>query len=226
MSAEQLALELGLRPARGMSDFLVAPSNQEAVAWLDRWPDWSSPALAIHGPAGCGKSHLAAVWQARTGAGFVEARDLSGLLETPHRCCVIEGADEGVAGDDGRERALLHLYNRLREAGGHLLLTARTPPARWPVRLPDLASRLAAAPAVAIRPPDDALIGAVLVKLFADRQLRVGQDVPDFMLTRMERTFDAARQLVDAIDARALADRRNITVPLVRDVLRDITPSG
>lgn len=226
MSARQLAFDLGHRPALGMTDFLVAPNNRDAVAWLDRWPDWPGSALAIHGPGGCGKSHLAAVWQARTGAQVVEPEDPDRLPPgAGSGRCVVEDADLFCAGDDRAERALLHLYNHLREEGGSLLLTARQPPARWPVRLPDLASRLAAIPAAAIGAPDDALIGAVLVKLFADRQLDVGEDVVSFMLTRMERSFEAARGLVDSVDSRALAGRRNITIPLVREVMREQTIS-
>src|SRR3546814_11282244 len=101
----------------------------------------------------------------------------------------------------------------VREAGGHLLLTGRTPPARWKIGLPDLASRLRAAPTVAVDGPDDALLSAVLVKLFADRQLRVGTDVVAFVVPRMERSFAAARRLVAALDAASLASRRPVTVP-------------
>lgn len=223
MTAGQLTLDLGHRPALGMDDFLVTPCNREAVAWIDRWPDWPGPALAIHGPPGCGKTHLAHVFRARSAAKLIAPEALgrtepNGLLgET--RVCMLDDAGR-VAGGSVGERALLHLYNVVAERQGHLLLAARKPPGRWPVGLPDLRSRLAAVPAVSVGAPDDALIGALLVKLFADRQLRVGQDVVAFLLTRMERSFDAARRMVAAIDETALAERRNITVPLVRDVLR------
>jgi chromosomal replication initiation ATPase DnaA len=195
----QLALDLGHRPALGREDFLIAPCNEGAVAWIDRWPDWPGPALVIHGPAGCGKTHLAQVWRARAGT-----REDS----------VIEDADR--PGDDV---ALFHLFNRRAEDGGHLLLTARTPPARWQDRLPDLVSRLAAVPTVEIGPPDDILVTQVLVKLFADRQIEVGAEVVSYLVTHMERSFDAARQLVAAADTAALAAKRAVTVPLVRQVL-------
>ena len=223
MTAGQLALDLGHRPALGMDDFLVTPCNREAVAWIDRWPDWPGPALAIHGPPGCGKTHLAHVFRARSAAKLIAPEALGrtepdGLLGEA-RVCMLDDAGR-VAGGSVGERALLHLYNVVAERQGHLLLAARKPPGRWPVGLPDLRSRLAAMPAVSVGAPDDELIGALLVKLFADRQLRVGQDVVAFLLTRMERSFDAARRMVAAIDETALAERRNITVPLVRDVLR------
>ncbi|MFQ5784380.1 MAG: DNA replication protein [Alphaproteobacteria bacterium] len=218
----QLALGFGHREALDAEDFLVAPSNREAVLWLDRWPDWPAPALAIHGPPGCGKTHLTHVWQARSGARGLTLRSLAGVA--PHAllgdgaCAAIDGADDGPLD----ERALLHLYNVVAERGGHLLLTAHTPPARWPIGLADLRSRLGAAPAVTVRAPDDALIGALMVKQFADRQLRVAGEVIDFLLPRMERSFDAARRLVAALDDAALAGRRNITVPLARRVLEEL----
>ena len=222
MSAAQLALDLGHRPALGRDDFLVAACNRDAVAWLDRWPDWPAGGLAIVGPAGCGKSHLAAVWRAASGAPLLTPAALDGAepaaLLGGAAACVIDDADRDIAGTT-RERPLLHLYNHLRELRGQLLLTGRTPPARWPIALPDLASRLAALPAVGVGMPDEALIAAVLVKLFADRQLRVGQDVIMFLVPRLERSFEAARQIVAAIDRAALAGGRPITIPLVRDVL-------
>ena len=199
---DQLTLDLGHRPALGREDFLVAPCNADAVAWIDRWPDWPGPALVIHGPAGCGKSHLAQVWRAQSGTSAGS---------------VVEDADRP---DD--DVALFHRFNRHAEEGGHMLLTARTPPARWPGRLPDLVSRLAAAPTVAIGPPDETLIAQVVVKLFADRQLDIGPDVVAYLATHMERSFESARNLVAAADTAALAAKRAVTVPLVRTVLAEM----
>ena len=198
----QFALDLGHRPALRREDFLVAPCNENAVAWVDRWPDWPGAALVIHGPAGCGKTHLAQIWRQRSGG-------TDGA--------VIENADQPV--DDV---ALFDLYNRSVEDGGHLLLTARTPPARWPGRLPDLVSRLAASPTVPIGAPDDTLMAQVVVKLFADRQLEVGTEVVPYLVTHMERSFAAARRLVADADAAALAAKRPITIKLVRDVLAEL----
>nr|WP_156926995.1 DnaA/Hda family protein [Azospirillum halopraeferens] len=221
----QLPLDLGFRPAMGGEDFLVAPGNADAVAWLDRWPFWPAPALTVWGPAGCGKTHLAQVWRARTGAPLVRAVDLPGAdlpaLIDAARAVAVDDAEQ-VAGRKAREEALFHLYNMARDAGGHLLLLARKPPARWRVRLPDLRSRVKGAPAVAVAPPDDALLAAVLVKLFADRQLMPGLDVVSYLLARMERSLDAARRVVAAVDRASLAAHRRITVPLVRAVLHDL----
>lgn len=230
--AVQLPLDLGHRPALGREDFLVAPGNEVAVAWIDRWPDWPGPALALHGPVGCGKSHLCQVWRAMSGALELDAAGLATAeppeLLGPARACVLDDAPAALEGDALRQRRLLHLYNMLVERRGHLLLSGRTPPARWPCALPDLGSRLAALPAVALSAPDDALIGAVLVKLFADRQLRVAPEVVGFLVARMERSFAAAREIVDALDRAALAERREITVPLARQVLarRPCAPAG
>lgn len=220
--AQQLTFDLGHRAAQGRDDFLIAPSNQDAVAWIDRWPDWPAPALVLHGPAACGKSHLAAVWAEQSGAVFVAPSDLAAcpadevFARGPH--LAVDGVDSWI-GDRASETTLFHLYNMAREQGRTMLLTLRTAPVRLDFAIPDLASRLRAAPAVAIHAPDETLLGAVLVKMFSDRQVQVGHDVLAYILPRMERSFVAARDFVDRIDAQALAQKRAISVPLARDVL-------
>ncbi len=219
---EQLTLDLGHRPALGREDFLVAPGNEIAVAWIDRWPDWPNNGLALYGPPGCGKSHLIEVWRAASAAVTVDAGRLAGAdpmaLLGAATTCVIDAAERAI-GDGERERGLFHLYNVVVQRGGHLLLTGRSAPGRWAIDLPDLRSRLAALPSVALGGPDDAQLQAVLVKLFADRQLAVKAEVLDYLTARMERSFGAARALVAAIDRAALAQQREITIPLARAVL-------
>ncbi|MBL8645198.1 MAG: DNA replication protein [Rhodospirillaceae bacterium] len=217
-SPRQIPLDLGFRPALGREDFFVAPGNTDAVTWIDRWPDWPRPVLALFGPAGCGKSHLAQVFAARSGARVIAAHDVRtedvGDLVRAVKSVVVEDGDRGV-----NETALFHLYNALTEAGGWLLLTGRDAPARWNVALPDLRSRLAAVHAARIEAPDDGMIQAVLVKLFADRQITVGPEVIAYLLRNMDRTFAAARAIVDMADRESLAGQRSVTVPLVKDLL-------
>jgi DnaA regulatory inactivator Hda len=221
MSEAQLAFDLGHRPALGRDDFLVAPCNAEAVAWLERWPDWPAHALAVYGPPGSGKSHLLASFALHHGAGQVVSTRAP--LLTPEGVPALLAAARVVAVDDldllADEAALFHLWNLCKETGRWLLLAGRSAPARLKVVLPDLRSRLSATPAVGIGVPDDALLAAILVKQFADRQLRVGEDVVSFVLSRMDRSFAAARAVVEALDAASLAHRRAITVPLARAVL-------
>lgn len=214
----QLAFDLPHRSASGADDFLVAVPNAAAVGWLDLWPDWPAPGLALHGPEGCGKTHLLRVWQAKSGARLLGASDLEGLdLAALARDPGAVAVDD--CGPDMPERPLLHLFNLLTSAGRHLLLAGREPPARWPLALADLRSRLGALPAVAIAPPDDTLLAGLLVKLFADRQLRVEAAVIDYLLARMERSFAAADRLVGRLDALALEMRRGVSVALVRRAL-------
>lgn len=219
-SGIQLALPFAHRPAFGGEDFWVASSNAEAIAWIDRWRGWTHPVLVIHGPPGCGKTHLGQVFLAATKGEGIAAVELAGcdpvrLAAGP--AVLVEDADR-LFGRDG-EHKLFHLHNMIVEAQGRMLLTARIPPVRWPIALPDLASRARAAPAVAIGAPDQALIAALLIKLFADRQVRVDPAVISFMVARMERSFEAARRLVAAMDRVALAERRPLTVPLAAEVL-------
>ncbi len=219
MSQHQLTFELPLRTATGREAFFVAPGNALALAEIDRWRAWPACKLALIGPEGAGKSHLAAVWATEAGAATVAAPDLP-APDTLPPYVVVEDA-ESVAGRADAEEALLHLHNRTLEAGGALLLTARTPPARWPVRLPDLASRLAATPIARLDMPDDALLAALLEKLFADRQLRVSAELIRWCVPRMERSFSAAQTLVAELDARALATRRPLGRKLAAEVLDD-----
>jgi DnaA regulatory inactivator Hda len=213
MAPQQLPLDLEYRPALGMADFVIAPGNRDAVAWIDRWPDWPSHALAIHGPAGSGKTHLAHVWQARSNAVFL---DRAPALDSPLPSAIALDSPQ-----DWAEAALLHLYNRQREAGGHLLIVSETPPARWPVALPDLASRLASIPAVALAAPDDDLLVAVMAKQFADRGLEVNEDVLRYVVSRVERSFAAAAEMVARIDRAALAQQRRVTLALARECVAD-----
>jgi chromosomal replication initiation ATPase DnaA len=222
---KQLTLDLALPPPTfAREDFVVSTGNREALAWLDRWPDWPAPALALNGPAGCGKTHLARIWAAHAPAAVLDAADLEGKsvadlanLAQAHAAILVDHADRAP------ERALFHLYNLMRERRGHLLLVAELPPAHWHIELPDLASRLRAAPAVAVAPPDDELLGSIILKQLGDRQLHAGPGVVQYLVTRMERSAEAARRVVAALDQRALSERRDIDRRLAADVLAELS---
>lgn len=225
-SPRQLALDLPHRPALDRADFLVTPANELAVAWIDRWPEWPHTALVLHGPAGSGKTHLTRVWQHAAEAIILDGSALGRreppALLGPARTAVVEDAGQllGDAADpEVVARDLLHLHNLIGERGGHLLITDVTPPRAWPIGLPDLASRLGAAPTVALGPPDDTLLAAVMVKLFNDRQLVVPPEVVQYLVPRIERSFAAVRHVVADLDRVALAKGSAITVPLAREVL-------
>lgn len=214
----QLAFDLPVREALGWHDFLVGPSNAAAVALIDRWPQHWSGAAVITGPEGSGKTHLANVWRRKSEAAVLEASQIeSGTVATvrPSMTLVIENIDRGI----GNETALFHVLNLVREARVSVLLTSRIPAGELIIALPDLRSRLRALDMAVILPPDDALLGSVLVKLFADRQLTVEPAVVSFMLTRMERSMQAARRTVAQIDSLALAMQRKVTKQLVTTVL-------
>ena len=218
--AMQLPLDLGHRPAFDRADFLVAPSNETAVAMIDNWPDWPMHTLILYGPAASGKSHLGAVWQKRSRAFRLTPDTLdkcdSVIAECGH--ILLESGDFAI-GTQAGEAALLHIYNMIREAGGTLLITMRSAPQALDFALPDLASRLRAAPCAAIQQPDEHLLAAIIVKMFNDRQLHINAEVLNYILPRMERSFAAAHNLVEAVDKRALAEKRAITIPLIRQIM-------
>jgi chromosomal replication initiation ATPase DnaA len=215
----QLALALDHAESFARDDFLSGPSNAAALALIDAWTEWPGRVLVLVGPEGSGKSHLAAIWAQEAGARFLGARSLAGA-NLPAALATGALVVEDLAPDAFDERALFHLINLVREEGAYLLLTARTAPASWRLAIRDLASRLKAAPVAALAPPDDALLRAVLVKLFADHQLAVDENLIGYVATRIERSFASARAVVGRLDQEAMARQRPLTRALAAELLR------
>ena len=214
----QLAFALPNAEALTREDFFVAPSNALALQTVEGWQDWPGRKLLLIGPEGAGKTHLAHVWAALSGAAIVTGADLAqtDVAALAGRPVLVDDADRiGPA-----EAQLFHLHN-LATSGAALLLTARTPPRDWGLTLPDLISRMQATQIARLEAPDDALLSAVLVKLFADRQVTVPSNLISYLITRMPRSIGAARTLVADLDARALAAGRPITRALAGEVLGD-----
>ena len=219
----QLNLALGHRESFDRTDFLSGRGNETALALIDRWPDWPARAIALIGPEGSGKSHLAAIW-AKAAGGLVttgRAVDAPSVPQALSRgALVIEDSDQDVLD----EAALFHLLNLAKEQSVYVLMTVRQAPSMWPVALPDLASRLRALPVVMLDPPDDALLAAVLVKLFADRQLAVDERLIEFLALRIERSFAAARAAVAELDHEAMRLKRPVNRALAAEILRGRDP--
>lgn len=213
----QLAFDLAFSPRYGADDYLVAPPNEDAHALLTRWPDWPAKILLLIGPEGAGKSHLAAIWADIAAARDVDIQTLRAeqLPELTDAAVLIDGVDRSSI----PEQALFHLINQVRERGQFLLLTAKAPPDRWGLGIPDLLSRLRLAPLLHLQAPDDDLLRAVLVKLFVDRQLSVDAGVIEYLTRHLERSLGTARRLVDALDRTSLAEHRRITRAVVGEVL-------
>lgn len=216
----QLPLELGHLAAQSRDDFLAGRSNEAALAMVDRWPDWPSPVVILAGPAGSGKTHLAAIWRREAQASPASATRLEGMLvdAAATGAVLIDDVDAGVIDETG----LFHLINAVRSAGTSLLMTARRFPASWGVALPDLQSRLRAATTVEIHEPDDALLAAVVTKLFADRQIDIEPHVVQFLVRRMERSLATASAVVARIDALALERKARISRALAAEVVSEI----
>lgn len=222
----QFVLDLSSRPALGRSAFFMSPSNMAALSMVDAADGWPAGRLLILGPEGAGKTHLAHVWAEHSGALILDAtglRDEDVPELAAHGAVVLERLDGLPELSDGprrdAERAVFHLYNLIAAEQGKLLLTSRTAPTRIPFLTADLASRLQSVTLVEVGAPDDALLGAVLVKLLADRQLDAPPALIQYLVPRMDRSLRAAEQLVARLDAEALASRKPVTIPLARRVL-------
>jgi len=222
---QQLPLNLGARVAYGREDFLIGPENRDAVGWIDRWPDWPVPLLIITGPAASGKSHLAAVWRDMSRAENIRPEMLisrkANEIAAAAEHIVLDGMDLWI-GDRVAEETLFHLYNIFKEEGRSILMTSRMAPSHAEFSIPDLASRLRGAPLAAIRSPEDTLLASVLIKQFSDRQLTVSNDVINYILPRMERSFDCAREIAERADTLGLALRQKISIPLLRRVMLEM----
>lgn len=214
---QQLTFDLPIRTSLERGDFFLSDANALAVACLEDVGSWSNGKIALVGPQGAGKTHLAHVWAEAEGGTLVDLHD----LKAPDAINIATPLGVEVPEDLGAdaEQVLFHLHNHLASANLPLLLIARTPPSRWPVALPDLKSRMQATNVVQIDAPDDALLAAVLIKLFADRQLRVAPSLIDWLTKRMDRSFAEAQRLVAEIDETALADRSAVTRTLAQRAL-------
>jgi len=218
--AEQLSFDLPVRQALGREDFFVSPANALAVVMVESPTPWPGGRLVLSGPAGAGKTHLAHVWATSTGARIVQAADLreEDVPELARGPLVVEDVPR-IAADPEAQAALFHLYNLVLSEGHALLLTGRLDPTHWMLSLPDLQSRMQSAQHVALNPPDDALLTAVLTKLFADRQLAPKPDVIPYLVARMDRTFADAGAIVERLDRAALAEGRTLTRALAARLL-------
>jgi chromosomal replication initiation ATPase DnaA len=215
----QLALALPHAESLTRDNFLEGPANEAGLALIDRWPDWPNRIMLLVGPEGCGKSHLAAIWAEQAGARSISAHALTpnavpGALATG--ALVVEDLKPG----DFDERAMFHLINLAREDQAFILMTARIAPAAFEVELRDLRSRLRAVPTVALLPPDDLLFRGLIVKFCADRQLSIDETVVSYLISRIERSYAAARQAVELLDTEALRLGRPVTRALAAELLR------
>lgn len=220
--SEQLIFDLPVRTAQGRDDFMVSGANASAVQAIENWENWPLGKLLLIGPSGSGKTHLSHVWAENAGAQVVAALDLStemvAELVGKNQNIALEGIDQ-IANNPDAENAVFHLHNLALAEGGRLLMTTNGEPAQNPMSLPDLQSRLAGTATAVLAPPDDALLSAVMVKLFADRQLDIPLNVIEYLVPRIERNFASLAAVVREIDRSALAQNRAVTRDLARQVM-------
>ncbi len=225
--ADQLILDFPVETAFGKSDFFRSPANALAIDMVEAWHNWPMHRLVLVGPEGSGKSHLAHIWADLSGADLYSARGIEALdadAVTQNAVCIEDA--HLLAGNMPGQTALFHIHNFALERGAPLMITGRGPVSGWGLTLPDLNSRLSSAATVALEPPDDALLAAVMVKQFADRQNVIAPDLISYLVLRVERSFSAARDVAEALDAQAIARKRPITRRLAAEVLDNLGAQG
>lgn len=226
-SPDQLPLPLlPVRAARGREDFFVSSSNALALATLDDWHNWPGSKCLLVGPDGSGKTHLAHVWAQASGATLIEALDLEEdiIPDLAARAVCVENVDRITQAPDAQS-ALFHLHNLVLAQGNPFLVTGTGSPTDWAIDLPDLKSRLLAAQVARLSDPDDALLGALLAKLFSDRQIVPARDVIPYLLRHMPRSHAAAQSTVAELDAAALGSKGGVTRPLAVLVMSKLAQS-
>lgn len=215
---QQTSFDFGFTEQLRPEDFIVSSSNEHAYAYITQWPNWSQFAVLLHGPKSCGKTHLAQIWLHKTQAVLLGRQNLYSQdpteIDSPAGCFIIEQIEQVHD-----ETALLHWFNGLKEQGKYLLMTSSVHPSQLSIRLPDLRSRLLSIPAIGVKQPDEVLLQTLFTKQFADRQLRVSPAVIDFLIARVERSFDSIGYLVDRLDKQALAEQKPLTIPFVKQVM-------
>lgn len=230
---QQIAFKFSSHPYLGREDFMVSDCNYEAVQMIDSWPDWPFFAVCLYGPSGCGKTHLARIFSDKVSVvkhypykiPTIQAKNIT--LDSPHElftqnsCLIVENLDEHI-----NQEAVFHLYNLYRNEGGFILFTARQAPARLPLTLPDLKSRLNIMPSIEIGEPDDEMLSALILKLFNDRQLLVAPEIIMYMIKNMQRSFTYCNKLVAEIDNISLIRKRAISLNIVKEAINNLNSTA
>lgn len=216
MTTQQLVLPLSLSPSLEMGDFIVSPSNEEALSWLGKWPEWPQNTLLLYGPKGSGKSHIASIWKSQAKILLPHQITLEGLSEfsISDAHFIVDDVDQVKD-----EEALFHLLNAARNSSGSLLLLSDSPPQEWKIQLPDLQSRLKALMTINIHAPDDRLLKGLIQKYFSDQQILISDEVLHYLATHLPRSYSALWKSLDKINIEAFGKKRGITIPLIKEAL-------
>lgn len=203
---------------RSPDTLVVTEANRDAAHLLTQWRAWPNGALALVGPKGAGKTHLALAWALEAGA-----RQLQPAASPETAATLFQEADRRLVVDDAdgprNEEMLWRLLDLARTEGGAVLLVAAEPPARWPVSTPDLASRLKSLAVARLQEPDQALMEVVLRRICREQFIYLRDDAARYLALRLPRTFEAAHQAAAALDADLVRGAKPVSLKAAKAAL-------
>ena len=218
--SDQLILKFPSHQAYKKEDFYVSPSNQEAYDLINSWPKWIKRTVNIFGPSGSGKSHLASILKSKTSYLQVEGKNLDDEIFFKFKIkesLIIEDLDEKVS-----EKLLISLWNTILQDNKYLLITSKKPINSFKFKLRDLMSRVTSSIIIGINLPSDDLISVILAKNFSDKQITVEKKHIDYIVKRIDRSYEKISQFILTLDKYSLKKGRPFALKLIKEVLKMI----
>jgi len=218
--SDQLILKFPEHRAYKKEDFYVSPSNQEAYDFITNWPKWIKRIVNIFGPSGSGKSHLSSILKTKTKCLEILANELNENIIFEFKTkevLIIENFNEKIP-----EELLFSLWNIALQDNKYFLINSIKPISFYKFKLPDLTSRVKSSLNIGIKLPSDDLISAIIAKNFSDKQIMVEEKHIDYIIKRIDRSYEKISQFILTLDRYSLKKGSPFGLKLIKEVLKMI----
>ena len=213
---DQLILKFPKNLVFKKEDYYVSQSNQEAYDFIVSWPKWIKRIVNIYGPTGSGKTHLASILKNKTRCMQIESKDLKDKIFLEFKtkeALILENLDEKIS-----EKLLFSLWNHALQDNKYLLIPSKKPISLYKFKLKDLKSRVS----IGIKLPDDDLISVIIAKNFSDKQIKVEKKHIDYIIKRIDRSYEKISQFILTLDKYSLKKGTPFSLKLIKEVLKMI----